>query len=513
MLQTATSIGSETGQDSEAGKAGDVGMSDTQQLLGKIVALRQRLEQAKDLVPEAAAAAEADSLQALADRVAAGARQDALLDAALRPLTRPVEADRLPNQLTARARYLVERAAGLLQRLRGLADQLDQTPPMGAESDADPGPDRDPMADPVAAWYRDTVGMTETGLRLLSGLPDSAGAQLRLCQGIAAILDVADQRVQGIAAALTRRKQDDDRLETTAHLLTELLRPTPPDAAALTRLAEELLDESRQAVALRWLSADPKQPARFVAGHALMTAQVIARITRHDAEWKDRPLDPILAALVHDAGMLTIPADLLAHPGPLTDEQRRTIEGHVHDGAAGVARGFPGAPRLVEAAAKHHERLDGTGYPGGLRADQISPLARLLAVCDVYAALCSPRPYRAAKDPRTALTDTLLLAEKGLLDRFQAERLLRLSFYPVGSVVELADGAIGVVVATPPPARRDLRLPFRPVVALVTDSQGEFLPAPRHVDLAQAEDRSILRALPISERRRLLGRRYPELAA
>src|SRR5207302_10228235 len=67
--------------------------------------------------------------------------------------------------------------------------------------------------------------------------------------------------------------------------------------------------------------------------------------------------------------------------------------------------------------------------PGGLRQGQLAPLTCLLAVCDVYAALCSPRPYRSARDPRTALTDTLLLAEQGLLDRTQCERLLLLAFY------------------------------------------------------------------------------------
>src|SRR5207302_2281552 len=119
-----------------------------------------------------------------------------------------------------------------------------------------------------------------------------------------------------------------------------------------------------------------------------------------------------------------------------------------------------------------------TGYPDGRRELQLTALPRLLAVGDVYAALCCPRPHRPARETRTALTDTLLLAEQGALDRYHAERLLQLSFYPVGSVVELADGAVGVVVATHM-SRRDLTTPARPVVALLTDSQGQRLPLPR----------------------------------
>ena len=109
------------------------------------------------------------------------------------------------------------------------------------------------------------------------------------------------------------------------------------------------------------------------------------------------------------------------------------------------------------------------------------------------------------------LADTLLLAEQGGLDRHQAERLLQLSFYPVGSLVELADGCVGLVVATPT-GRRDLNAPARPVLELLTDEQGQFLPVVQHLDLSQAESRSIVRLLPAGERRTLLGRRYPELA-
>src|SRR5262249_1955216 len=172
---------------------------------------------------------------------------------------------------------------------------------------------------------------------------------------------------------------------------------------------------------------------------------------------------------------------------------------------------IPGAGWLVEGAVCHHERLNGTGYPAGLRESELSPLARMMAVCDVYAAACQARPHRPARETRTALTDTLLLAEQGLLDRPWAERLLHLSFYPVGTVVELADGALAVVVAAPW-GRVELHAPSRPVVALLTDGQGRFLPSPRYLDLAQGESHSIVRSLTPAERRRAIGARYPEWA-
>jgi HD-GYP domain-containing protein (c-di-GMP phosphodiesterase class II) len=237
---------------------------------------------------------------------------------------------------------------------------------------------------------------------------------------------------------------------------------------------------------------------------------VIARVVRFDPDLRSRPRDTVLAALLHDIGMLGIPAEVLTHAGPLDDDKRRAIEAHVTTGASLAQRLLPTGAWLAEAVATHHERLDGTGYPSGLRDMQLTALPRLLAVCDVYAAMCESRPHRDARASRTALADTLLLAEQGLLDRQACERLLSLSFYPVGSVVELADGKVGCVVATPT-GRRDLNTPARPVVALLADSQGHLFATPRYLDLAQSDGGGIVRTLTSEERNRLLGQRYPEM--
>jgi len=262
---------------------------------------------------------------------------------------------------------------------------------------------------------------------------------------------------------------------------------------------------------LRFLHAGPDEPAHFVAAHSLTVAQVMARLSWHDSEFRGQPVQPVVAALLHDVGMFSVPVDILAQPVPLSDEQRRIVESHANAGAEMIRRALPNEPVLAEAAAGHHERIDGTGYPAGLRDTQISSLARLLAVCDVYAALCCPRPHRAALDPRTALTDTLLLAEHGGLDRHHAERLLELSFYPVGTAVELSDGSVGLVLAAPL-GRHDLSAPARPVVALLTDERGKILPILHPIDLAQSEGPAIVRTLSAAERKRVLGGRYPEWA-
>jgi HD-GYP domain-containing protein (c-di-GMP phosphodiesterase class II) len=477
-------------------------MTDTQELLGKIAALRRRLQQAQGLAQEAGSAAAALAggagmhLKTLERFVEAGAVHDAGVDEIARAARPRDEPGTMPRQLTARARRSLERGRQLLDQLRLLADTF------AAMVEAD-------RADPLAVYYRATAAMTDTALRMVPHFPDGPAAQLSLCEGLEATLDVVTGRVRLLTAAVERRMQEGATVARLAQLLTALSAGEPVGLEAFGTLAEGVLADAQECAPLRFLRGDAERPEFFVACHSLNVARVAARVVRHDTELKSRPHDAVLAALLHDCGMLQVPAAVLAYAGPLDDGRRRAVEAHCHAGAALLATLAPEAPWLADAAHAHHERLDGTGYPGGLREPQIASLTRLLAVCDVYAALCADRPHRLARETRTALADTLLLADQGLLDRHHAERLMQLSFYPVGSVVEMADGAVGVVVAAPG-SRREPTHPARPVVALLVGADGAPLPWPRHLDLAECDGHSIVRTLPAGERREALGRWSPE---
>ncbi len=473
-------------------------MNDTQVILRKLAALRQRLDQAQGLMRDASATAALleqqthDPLENLEAKVAQGARHNALIEGSIRELpgTAPAaEPAPVPRRLSARGARLLQRARDLLGQLRHLAEE----PLLQNDSDA------------LAKLYRETAAMLDTVLRTVQAFPEAPSAQARLCDGLEAVLEVVSQRLSLLHASLQDRQRQANQVHRLAELLEALVRGDAPPLEAFRTLADELLAEARQGLPLRFLTAPAHKPARFAACHCLMTAKVLARLILDDPEWRDRPHEPVMAGLVHDLGMLQIPPDILAQPGPFTDEQRRLVEQHTRVGAVLLSGLGQGAPWLMEVAAGHHERSDGTGYPAGLLEMQTPPLVRLVTVCDVFAALCAPRPYRAALEPRTALTDTLLLAEQGALDRFMAERLLQLSFYPVGSTVELSDGAVAIVVAPHPEKEAG-----RPIVTLWSDAQGLPLPAPRLVNLA-IDSRTIVRLLPFSERRDLIGQQYPNL--
>jgi HD-GYP domain-containing protein (c-di-GMP phosphodiesterase class II) len=482
-------------------------MTDTQVLLSKIAALRQRLEQAQGLVRDAGPAAASlatpggdgpTAVDALETKVAAGTKLQALLETSLRQLPDgpepPDEQVVVPTRLTARAARTLRHGRDALHQLRALANE----PFLQSE------------AEPLTVLYREALAMADTVLRGVQTFPDTPSVQLRLCEGLEAILAVVAERLAALRAGLRQRQQEEGCIDALAQLLVAIATGQGLDTGPLLRLAEGVLESAHQGQPLRFLYHPPEDPVRFVAGHALTVAHVVARVARHESAWRNAPAEPVMAALVHDVGMLSVPGQLLGYAGRLDNAQKRAVEVHPGVGAERLRRALPGTPALAEAAAYHHERLDGTGYPAGLRDMQLGPLARLLAACDVYAALCAPRPHRPAFDTRTAVTDTLLLAEQGALDRHHAELLLKLSFYPPGTLVELSDGAVGLVVANHQ-GRRDPNTPARPVVAIVADARGESLPAPQHVDLAECDGRSILRCLPPTERRRFLGKRYPEL--
>ncbi len=101
-----------------------------------------------------------------------------------------------------------------------------------------------------------------------------------------------------------------------------------------------------------------------------------------------------LAALVHDIGKISVPAEILARPGALTDVEYALIKQHAETGFRILEKLQSPLP-LAEIAYQHHERLDGSGYPRGLSGNEIMLEARILAVADVFDAMISDRGYRA----------------------------------------------------------------------------------------------------------------------
>jgi hypothetical protein len=466
-------------------------MSDTNDLLERIAALRARLAQG---LP-AADSTRQDPLHRLEEQVKLGAWHNHLLDRALRMPGQAEPAAELPPRLTARGAGLLKRGKELLQALRALTED--------AILKAD-------TQDPLTELHQGSVSLIEVVLRAVQGFPPSPSAQLRLCEGLEIVLDTVEEQLDTLVAALSHRRREEGCIDYVADILRRLVVGESLSLETLESSADRVIAEATAGLPCRFLFASPADPARFAAAHGLTTAQVLARLLLKDAEWQSHLHVAIMATLVHDIGMVRLPPEILCQSGPLTDEQRRLIERHTSLAGPLLAPLWPGGGWPIEAATDHHERSDGTGYPMGRKEIQLAPFVRLLSVCDAYAAMVAPRPHRPAIDTRTVLTDLLLLAEHGQFERAQAERLLALSFYPVGSVVELSDGAFAVVLAVYA-GQRGLANPTRPIVQLLTDAGGQPLALPGFLDLAVQQDRHISRNLNRTERRALLLKKFPQL--
>lgn len=155
-----------------------------------------------------------------------------------------------------------------------------------------------------------------------------------------------------------------------------------------------------------------------------------------------------LGALLHDIGKLSIDRTIVEKPGQLDDEEFKKIKEHPEKGFSFLRESFEyGVPvRSRAVVLQHHEKYDGTGYPRGLKKDEIHPFARLVAVADVYDAMTSDRPYRKALPPHEVIEFIMGSAGTHFDPDAVSVFLSRITPYPVGSIVQLSDGTVGTVI-------------------------------------------------------------------
>lgn len=175
-----------------------------------------------------------------------------------------------------------------------------------------------------------------------------------------------------------------------------------------------------------------------------------------------------LGALLHDIGKTRIPAAILNKPGALTAEEFELVKRHPDDGHEQLAGGGDVPRTALDIVRLHHERRGGQGYPLGLSGDDIPPHVLAVGLVNRYDALTSDRPYRYGLPADQALQE-LYEEAATQFGREPVEQFIRcVGIYPVGSLVELDNGALGVVVGCRPDAR------LQPTVLLVRTPDGDF---------------------------------------
>ena len=186
-----------------------------------------------------------------------------------------------------------------------------------------------------------------------------------------------------------------------------------------------------------------------------------------------------LAGMLHDVGKALTPLEILNKPGKLSDEEFTIMRSHSVLGHALLLEGGAVDAIALDVALHHHEKIDGSGYPDALQADRISIFAKMGAVCDVYDAVTSDRPYKVGWDPGDALRQ--MAQWKGHFDPMVFQAFVKtVGIYPIGSLVRMQSGQLAVVTLQ---GQKSLLLPK--VKVFYDTARRQHIP-PFEIDLASA---------------------------
>lgn len=179
--------------------------------------------------------------------------------------------------------------------------------------------------------------------------------------------------------------------------------------------------------------------------HSVAVCALMVALARQMGMDEAQTREAGLAGLLHDIGKMAMPMDVLNKPGALTDAEFAVMRSHPVRGYEMLKEGGAVPESALDVCLHHHEKIDGSGYPKKLVGEQISLLARMGAVCDVYDAITSNRPYKNAWDAAGSIQR--MAQWQGHFDPavFKAF-VMSVGIYPVGTLVRMHSGRLGVVI-------------------------------------------------------------------
>lgn len=287
------------------------------------------------------------------------------------------------------------------------------------------------------------------GLDLSDELPSKT--QEEVARETEAMLLEADKSI------LTEKVSLDDEIQTAAKLcakakeaVIEMFSDARMGKAIQIEKARALVEEIsnsvlRQPHALLSL-ARLKTADEYTYMHSVAVCALMIALGRQLALDEEMVREAGFAGLLHDIGKVGIPMKVLNKPGKLTDAEFAIVKSHPEVGARILMESYQVSPIVLDVCMHHHEKVDGTGYPHGIRGETISIFAKMGAVCDVYDAITSNRPYKKGWAPADSIRK---MAEwsKGHFDEAVFQAFVKtVGIYPTGSLVRLESGRLAVVV-------------------------------------------------------------------
>jgi HD-GYP domain-containing protein (c-di-GMP phosphodiesterase class II) len=250
-----------------------------------------------------------------------------------------------------------------------------------------------------------------------------------------------------IEEELPRARETFERGESTIDVLIKDVR-----SGKLPKLdaVNEVVDDMVQSMvdnpdAMMWVAKMRDQDASTY-GHVVKVSLYMIALGRHLGFPRSELSNLGMIGLLADVGKTKLPKSLLEKPGMLTAKEYALVREHVRLGLEAMAPDK--LPKLVlDGISQHHERLDGSGYPKGLKDDEISIYGRIAAIADTFAAMITPRSYANAVSPHDAILNLFEWAGTSFHEPLVEQFVQAVGVFPVGSLVELSTGEVAIVLS------------------------------------------------------------------
>jgi len=253
----------------------------------------------------------------------------------------------------------------------------------------------------------------EIAILIMTGFGDKNIAEAAISKGSFGYLHKPFQKTQVLASvsyALRARLMDlQKRFEMEN--LEVIINERTENLDQVNIKLKLVLDGIIKAMSLAVESRDP-----YTAGHQQRVAKLAVAIASEMGYSEEQNQNLRMACLIHDIGKISVPAEILCKPSKLTDAEFNIIKEHARIGY-NILKEIEFPYPMADVIHQHHERLDGSGYPRGLKSEQIHPDAMILAVADVVEAMISHRPYRPALPMELAIKEITAKAGKLYEDR------------------------------------------------------------------------------------------------
>jgi HD-GYP domain-containing protein (c-di-GMP phosphodiesterase class II) len=204
---------------------------------------------------------------------------------------------------------------------------------------------------------------------------------------------------------------------------------------------------------------------KYVNYHPVNVAVFAIKIADHLGFERTKQVEIGMAGLLHDVGMAAIPNDILFKQGRLNDDETRIFRQRPNLSSKILRQIVPEHAYLAECAAQVYERIDGSGYPRGLKADEMHEYAQIIGLLDMYESLIHTRPQRGKRTPFAAVKEIINSSKNHFRKDYLKTLLSVFTAFPIHSYVRLNSDAIGKVIETYSDQ------PLRPKIQIIYDSQ------------------------------------------